>query len=54
MGVPHSLGNLAWGCQILGGAKSTVTSTPVAGMQPDAKRATGGLDWGGGWPYLTF
>ena len=25
MGVPHSLGNLAWGCQILGGAKSPVT-----------------------------
>ena len=25
MGVPHSLGNLAWGCQIFGGAKSPVT-----------------------------
>ena len=28
MGVPHSLGNLAWGCQILGGAKSPVTPVP--------------------------
>ena len=28
MGVPHSLGNLAWGCQILEGAKSTVTPAP--------------------------
>ena len=25
---------------------------PVAGMQPDIKRATGGLDWGGGLSYL--
>ena len=27
-------------------------ANPVAGMQPDVKRATGGLDWGGGLPYL--
>ena len=27
---------------------------PVAGMQPDVKRATGGLDWGGGLPYLSI
>ena len=29
MGVPHSLGNLARGCQIFGGAKSPVTPEKI-------------------------
>ena len=34
MGVPHSLGNLAWGCQIWGGggAKSPRPVTPVPAL----------------------
>ena len=49
MGVPHSLGYLAWGCQIWGGAKSTVTpvSRPTHFFSKKAKKKKGG--GGGAW-----
>ena len=38
--------------QVLKSVVFCFRTKPVAGMQPDVKKATGGLDWGGGLPYL--